>query len=485
MKRTGARKTVLPTFSLTELCGEGEPGAFKRTIPSTKHGEGIKYWYRRLTIEVPEKNGKIPEEICSCYNLFPVVLNQDGVPWDIATIYLLSRLEGVLTPVMATYHGIADDLASYLRFLEKEGIDFTNFPKHKLHRPTYRFYGDLKIAVHAGEVSVTTAKRRMGTVIGFYRWLKDEGLVLPGKNIPWNESDKYLSITDRRGLKMSKKVITTDVSIKVPKQHDPYTNTIEDGGKLTPLLKDEQLWLAEALRKLGNTEIRLIHLMAIFTGSRIQTVLTMRVRHVRLVLPDGLSEIRFLVGPGTGVDTKGDKQMSLHIPVQLYEKLSTYSHSERARKRREKAAGGDTEDQYLFLSQQGAPFYQSKSQSMAFDASNKLRHSKAGQGVRQFITERVIPMVRTLHKPKFYYKFHDLRATFGMNLTNAQLELVQEGKIKLDQARNFVKTRMGHESSATTDIYLNYQQNLDHIRVSVSEYQSHLNHLLNVAMEGL
>jgi integrase len=201
---------------------------------------------------------------------------------------------------------------------------------------------------------------------------------------------------------------------------------------------------------------------------------------------DARGEVRIPIGWGTGIDSKKDKRMVLHLPVWFYDMLRTYAHSQRAIKRRQRAKGGDTENQYLFLSLRGAPFYQSKEDARKFDETNDLHHVKSGQGVRQFITEKVFPFIRKKYGVGDYrYQFHDTRATAGMNWTDHQLQLVELGKITLHQAREFVKVRMGHESSATTDLYLQYRQNLIQVRWAGLEYESHLKQLSEQAMEGL
>jgi hypothetical protein len=178
--------------------------------------------------------------------------------------------------------------------------------------------------------------------------------------------------------------------------------------------------------------------------------------------------------------------MVLHIPVWFYRMLKTYALSERAANRRERAVGGDTEDQYLFLSQRGAPLYQSKGDAQTFDRTNELRHQKVGQGVRQFLTERVIPFIREKYAvPSFAYQFHDTRATAGMNWTDRQLLLVSQGQATLHEAREFVRVRMGHESSAVTDRYLKYRQNLKLVRWVAEEHESHLQQLSARVMEGV
>jgi integrase len=191
--------------------------------------------------------------------------------------------------------------------------------------------------------------------------------------------------------------------------------------------------------------------------------------------------IRIPVGPGTGIDTKGDKQMSLHIPVWFYQMLLTYVDSDRAHHRRTLAKGGDTENQYLFLSRYGTPFYKSKADSLIFDNNSKLRQPIKGQSVRKFIEEAIIPYIQRKYDVTFRYQFHDLRASFGMNLTDSQLILVTQGKRTLSQVREFVKTRMGHTSAATTDRYLQFRGNLTHVLQVLDDHDEHLRNLVEKA----
>jgi hypothetical protein len=419
------------------------------------------------------------------FNLFPLVLDSNGAPWAEAVLYILSRLEDQIRPNMTTNSIIADDLAAYRQFLDEEGIDWMDFPAQKLRRPTYRFNSRLKLLIRIREIAAGTAKRRMSSVVGFYRWLAQDGLFKPAHE-PWREADRYVQYKDSQGIEKVKRVATTDLSIHVPQQYDPYDETLDDGAKLRPLPLEEQEWLINALQVFGNTEMTLIHLMSLLTGARIQTVLTFRVRHTALNLDDvTATTLRFPVGPGTGIDTKYDKRMVLHIPVWFYRQLQIYARSERARMRRSRADGGDTEDQYLFLSRRGAPLYEGKETAQEFDESNKLRYQKIGQAVRQFIYERVTPYIRKKYNvPKFRYRFHDLRATAGMNWTDHQLKLVGEGKTTLHAAREFVKTRMGHESSAVTDRYLQYRGNLKLVRWAEESHETHLQQLARKALEG-
>lgn len=469
---------VLPRFQLTEVCLESDYGAIKRVTPATQVCPSRTYFYRLVSTEFDPFH---PHK--AHYNLLPIVLDKNGAPWSLATAYILSRLGNQVIPNMSTYHGIARDLSAFLEFLEESGIDYTDFPKNKLKRPTYRFYGFLKNKIFEGCIKASTAKRRMGTVIGYYRWLVRENIIHPA-NTPWVERDIQLNFKDTRGFNIDFKVKTTDVSIKAPKQIDPFTDSIVDGGCLRPIPLKEQRWLMEALAHLDNPEMKLIHALLLSTGSRIQTALTLRVRHVLDEPPKGLNEIRLPVGPSTGVDTKFDKQLTLHIPIWLYEKLRIYAYSERAKNRRKKAKHGDTNNQYLFLSQQGSPYYTSKAETLVYDPNFQLKHQKRGQTIRQFISDYIIPFVQKKYDQGFHFRVHDLRATFGMNLTDSQLQLVSQNKITLSQARQFVQSRMGHESSATTDLYLNFRQNLEQVYTAVDDHEQYLRNLFDLAWDG-
>lgn len=478
MKRE-ARKILLPLLEVTEVALPSDKNAIR--IPLPKGSPDSAYYVRRKHDNdlTDERTDKKPRWMGSKFNLFPVVLDQHGIPWAEANVFLLSRIESSISPTMSTYASIADSLAAFRRFLDETEINWTEFPAHKLKRPTYRYHGYLKLEVASGRLKASTAKRRMSAVISFYSWLKQEGTLTPTHS-PWKESDRFIQLTDMHGFKFSKHITSTDISIKTQQSIDPYDNRIDDGGKLRPLTVIEQEWLIDALISLGNTEMLLIHLFGLLTGARIQTILTIRGRHVSGKYDTNNSaEIRVPAGPGTDIDTKNSKKIVLHIPTWFYQKLNTYAFSEQAERRRFLAGNNNTENQYLFLSVRGAPLYQSKSESLTFDPLKSIRHAKTGQGVRQFITDRVIPFIREKNNSNFRYQFHDTRASYGMNLTDHQLERVSKGDITLHQAREFVKARMCHESSATTDRYLQYRHNLNIGSNINKKYDEHLQKLID------
>lgn len=479
------RKVLIPSFRLTEVCDPADPLAVRRDIRAGKAREALSYHMRPVIDADGESRFN--------YNLFPIPLDRAGKPWGLATNFLLSRMEDESRPDMVTYRSLADDLGAFKEWLDQSANPdalLLDFPRMKQRRCTYRYSGFLKLQVVSGEAARTTAKRRMSTVVAFYRWMLKEQIFEPD-NDPWEERTYSLAFKTDYGGTFIKKGVTTDVGIKIAKADDALDDTIQDGGKLRPLPKNEQEWVMEAADACGNAEMFLLILFMFLTGARIQTATTLRVCHFTGKNPlfsksisGGGAVFKLKAGPGTGIDTKGDKEGLLQIPQPLYEALRTYALSDRA-KRRRLTAGSDAGEQYLFLTQQGSPYYQAKEDTRQFDPDLKSRHRKDGGTVRQFITDRLIPHVREHHDPKFHFKPHDLRATFGMNQTDIQMGLVESGKATLTQARNVVRALLWHKSSSTTDLYLNYRGRLEQVYAAINGYGEQVQEWIDQAMNGV
>lgn len=473
-----AKSIVLPTFSLTELCEESDEGASKVSIPLGANKKPKNYYRRKTSNSACTFSRSKPYE----YNFFPIVISSDGSPWPEANLYILRKIEGLVNPSISTLQLVASDLADFKNFIDNENIEPFVFPKRKLLRPTYRYRNAGIIRAQAGEVSLSTVKRRVSSVISFYDWIQKEKIEI-FDNPPWSEKAIYLSVTSSYGSSLIKKVRSTDLSIKAVNNKNPYSEDILDGGELKPLTLDEQVVLFKSLIEIDNPEMTLAHLISLYTGARIQTVLTFRISALEEISNLTTSEARVKVGPGTGIDTKNDKLMTLFIPFKLLQKMKIYSSSNRARLRRARASNEYSD--YLFLTNRGTPYYDAKSDIATFNERNTKKRPNNGQGIRQFIGKSLLPHIRNEDKFKrFKFKFHDLRATYGMNLTDTQLELVKQGKITLFQAREFVRIRMGHANANITDRYLKYRENTCLIRQSQMDYEEHIHVLTNEFLGG-
>lgn len=312
------RKVLIPSFRLTEVCDPADPRAVRRDIRAGKAREPISYHVRPVIDEDGESRFN--------YNLFPIPLDRAGKPWGLATNFLLSRMEGESLPDMVTYKSLADDLGAFKEWLDRSSnpdVLLLDFPNMKLRRCTYRYSGFLKQQVFAKETAPGTAKRRMSTVVAFYRWMIREEMFEP-ENDPWEERTYSLGFKNDYGGTVIKKVVTTDVGIKIPKADDALDDTIQDGGRLRPLPKTEQEWVMEAADACGNAEMYLLILFMFLTGARIQTATTLRVCHFTGKNPlfsrsisGGGAVFKLKAGPGTGIDTKGNKEGLLQVPQPL------------------------------------------------------------------------------------------------------------------------------------------------------------------------
>ncbi len=465
-----------------------DPRALKRVIKQGKGQPGFSYFYRFVQ---DDHAGR-----WFSYNLFPVILDRHAAPWPLGSLYILAQLEAEASPAMSTFQAKADDLGAYKEWLDTQDCPddlIFQFPKIKLRRPTYRYRGYLQQQIQAGEVAPSTAKRRMGTVVAFYRWLIDNNYFQP-EYPPWEETQYRLIFKTTEGVAVSKKGVSTDVSIRAPKSEDPFAGNIQDGGKLRPLTGKEQNWILEATKAKGNTECYLIQLFMLATGARIQTAGTLRLTHfthpnpgyAKALTGDG-QVFKLKAGPGTGIDTKNDKNIVLQVPRPVYELFHIYALSDRAKVRRGwfAAKHGETTSPYLFLTQQGNPYYLAKAEALHFNPNLDRRHDKTGQPVRQFLKDHVIPYVREHHDKHFHYRIHDLRASFGMNMTELLMELVRKEVITLSRARMIVKDLLWHESYATTDLYLDYRSQMEAIYQAVNGYGKQLQGWIDQAMKGM
>lgn len=479
------RKVHLPVFVRSEICEKDEDYAVSRVIKQGLARNPITYYHKPFTDSHTGLH-------CN-YNLFPIVLNDDGSPWALACLYILDKLEGEVRPNMDTYKGIADDLGAFKEWIDRSDnpIDLlTHFPKFKQARVTYRYRAFLMDRMYAQEVMPKTANRRMANVVTFYRWLIVKEYFEPDFS-PWQERTYSLTFKNKYGFSMSKPVQATDLAIKSLSTVDPFDGTIMDGGKLRPLSKIEQQWVFQAARDLGNPEIFMILLFVLMTGARIQTVGTLRKRHFlnphpkfSKSLTGGVDVIRISAGPGTGIDTKNDKSGILMVPRPLYELLHTYSLSMRAKNRASLAKSDSNQDEYLFLTQQGTPYFEAKEYTQVFNPKFNRRHHKKGGTVRQFLKDYLIPLIQKRYDKNFHFRIHDLRASFGMNTEAKLVKVAQEGLITIDKARQILKTLMWHQSSATTDLYLDYRVQMERVFTAVNDYGDQVQEWINVAKNG-
>ncbi|WP_239990647.1 MULTISPECIES: site-specific integrase [unclassified Pseudomonas] len=409
------------------------------------------------------------EDVDGYYPNFPVIIQSNGEPWTIGNLYLTTKLQRESGYESRTFRGIADHLLDYLRFLEDEGLEYLHFPTNNRLKATFRYKKRLIELRDKGGLSPSTASTRINAIVNFYRGILEWRLIREDelKNAPFEDIVKQINISSEIGTQSILKIKSHSLAIKAPRK-SLQSEYINDGGALRPLTIAEQETMLKALL-MSSREYQLMFYFALFTGARIQTVGTLRIKHLQGKL-DGNGYLRLPVGYGTSIDTKRGRQMTLLVPGWLVKDMLIYSRSPESIKRRNRSFYSDTEDNYMFLSKNGTPYYTSKKELLdRRDASvSRYAHFKDqaqqfstqdGAALRQYIRDILFPRIY-IDNPDFQnFTFHDLRATFGMNLLESQLQ--HFGDKAITSALDYVQQRMGHRDKATTLQYLNYKSRLE------------------------
>ncbi|MFM5524413.1 hypothetical protein ACET73_01780 [Aeromonas veronii] len=398
--------------------------------------------------------------------LFPILLEADGTPWHLANLFLLK----IATDNRDNYKDTRDIrkkaslLLDYKIFCEsargnnneQAPIDLFDF-KHSLKskRPTWRYYSHL---MHVEKPRPGLLNAKTGAVYQFYKFAATQ----PNIDLDLERVEKLTSFTVFKqtasgnlyridGEKRSQTVRTAEpapVSIGYVR---------DEGEDLRPLFQKELDALLDALQT-GEFEIdeKLIVYLALCTGERKQTILTMRMRHLKFFEDQYLSQkkmsYKLFANSQNGCDTKYDKPHILHVPAWLGEKIKTWAFSKKATERREKFKQkfGDIfndDDMYLFLSPTGDCRYMSH-----LDPRYKMTLSPALGQVTRNLKYKLLRITGNKISPDF--SFHWLRATFALLLYKGCQKLISEKKMLAGTELNHIRYRLHHAHQSTTENYL-------------------------------
>lgn len=465
-KRSRARVETIPRFSLKE----------------TKTMKG------KVVFEESQSFGS------GYYPNFPIIIQSNSVPWRLGNLVLLKKLQETYSYKSRTFTGYANHLLDYLRWLEEHNVDPLKFPKLKHRRPTYRYRKHLIQRIQDGNLGDKTGSARINAVIQFYRELVAYELVdQDPTSLAFEDISRLKKTTDKHGIARTLKIKSTDLFIETkPRSNTDAIN--DDGESLTPLSKDQQTTLLTVLRN-ASIAMQLIFFLPLLTGARMQTVLTLRVKDIRGKKAQNDGYYRMKCGPRYGIDTKHGKNITLFIPERLLTQMQIYAESPMAIKRRKKSHYGDVEDNYLFLTRNGTPYYTSTREireradegmdSSVVFTERTAATIKEGQAVRSYLTNTLMPKVRAINPDFPDFSPHDLRATFGMNLLEGLLDFIDRKNseaadkglanvLGTDFALQEVKKYMCHEDIRTTLRYLNYRTTKDYRAQIQSEVEAEI-----------
>lgn len=435
----------------------------------------------------------------SFFKNMPMIIKGDGEPWDLGNLYLINlfyKKAKIGEPNIKTLRSHADCLLHYLRWIEStqkkdDLVHILYLPKNQSRRVSYRYRRHLLGLVKKNIISPGTASKRMSRVVSFYRSCIEDKLVdqddIP--NLPFEEVRKTVLTTNKIGLPGFTQVRSSNLAIPTAKATSRVDEVNDEGEKLRPLSEEEQSLVLTVLQTDSTRSHQLIFLFGLFTGARIQTIGTLRIRGFIAAFEKQrhLKEIRMKVGRGTEVDTKKNKSYVLHIPTALAAEIARYIESPIAKKYREHSYYGETNENYVFLTKSGDPFYTSMKeledrQDTTDPWTREARFKiKDGQAIREKVKYLISRICQ--NNPSFRsFRFHDLRATFANNFLSDQMSVpvtrnLPDGRVvdvTRRKALSETRKRMGHTYESTTELYLEYHESIEREKRATEIFETRL-----------
>ena len=433
------RKTVLTSVELLQTVPFGSWVGDKKTCLITSGYHSVVAPMENVLVE------SLPK--------LTIVLNPDESIWSHGSLYLLARALDYSSVEPETIDSIARDLVDFRNTLLEYNLDYQKFPLNLLKRPTYAYCSILNERAKR-KPSASVEKRKLSSMCKMYRWVKRNDASFRPEYPMWVDELRNIHYENADGNTVWKEVVTNDLRIKHTGEQD--LETIDDGGKLRPMRPDDLELVLRVLCDEGNTEMMLIFAIALTSGARIQTILTLRVADIctREHKPDRLIATR--CGGGRLVETKRNKALTIFIPYWLHRRLAIYVKSKRYLDRLSRSGYSSDGKSYLFITHAARPYYMARSDPNY----SKIKQTINGGGVRTFIS-RLKKNMLAEHGRCVEFRFHDLRATFGMSLFNELMVQVNSGKRSLSSALSYLRKRMSHSSLTTTMRYFRYYEDVD------------------------
>ena len=271
----------------------------------------------------------------------------------------------------------------------------------------------------------STVTSRMAAVIRFYRWAQINEWI--EKKSLWEDQIKTVGFFTTVGLQRTMAVTSSELAIP---NRTRIGNRLEDG--LLPITKENRGILLNYLEKNSKVELLLMSKVGFLTGSRSETIRSLRIPDLELAIVDSQNiAISYIqVGPPTRVLTKYSVSGQIPFPTILIKELLRYAYSTRRLVRQSKAEIDNRT--LLFLTVQGNQYSETSFTKLISD----LRKEMSRNDLNQF--------------SKFI--FHQTRATFGTELMRLALEKLPSPS----DAIRYVRDAMLHKGEATTWKYVKF-----------------------------
>lgn len=384
---------------------------------TTRNIKNVELNYDKSKIEPIEVNGifKIP----STHNI------------DNITILIKSETNEFVEPVntyLINRHLIGREnsdfevrgLRLYFDFLEVIKKSWLDGSDEVFNRPISLFSKYLKSSFEKGEIAGTVAIGYFHCVVRFYQFHLEKGQVFNGTPISF-KTKKIEVNTNSLTNHINKYFIeinTADCTPNIP--------STAKSSELKPLTKEHLKLLFKMLKEKSTPEFFLICFIAQTTGLRIGEIADLKLEHISKY--DDEPIFNLYVGPQVGHHTKGNQNGVIKVNKTVMNIIKEHTLTSGYLKRLGKFKG---DKPFLILNRKGEPYTQ-EVLSVMFN---------------QFMHQHIKPI-----DPSFSYKFHDLRATFGVSIMKACLD----SKMSRTEALAYTQNQMRHKSLETTLHYLEY-----------------------------
>lgn len=415
------------------------------------------------------------------YNM-PFLFLNDGSPWNEANNYLMHSIKNKSTFSRPTddVRRKASRLLDYLLFCEKNDINWLDFSgKRPSLRPTYRYYHYL---INKSNRSPAVINQYTGTIYEFYKFTSKYWHPIDINRVDTTKSIKIF--IDNQFGTQSIDVVKRSQTLRTPSNSSrKHGYIIDDGESLRPLMQNQLDELLEIIqRPEWAIQERLIVQIALSTGARKQSILTLRSKHINSFkenLRNHDQTYTIHAGPlETGIDTKFGKKQQLYFPIEIAKKLLIYYDSKAAAQKRLKhnikfnkehpnLPPINDSNMYVFLSDQGNPYYLSKS-----DPRFPLVKTRPTGQITEHIKRKVLKNT-SQNFPKDF-KFHWLRATYAHQLYLWLQPFIENGQIKIGDEISIIQQRLHHSQRETTENYLKLFQNIDERLEAQEKFEHHL-----------
>jgi len=371
----------------------------------------------------PEKNSKVISQL-------PQIIWSDASPWREANVWAKSIASSSIS--IKTVWSLMKHIHAYANWLERNEINWWDFPDRESERCLIRYRGDLIRSRDSGNLAPTTAQHRMSAVIRLYKWLVSNKVI--SDSIPlWNERQVGIFIRNSFGYRRT--IIQKSSDLAIPCS-PAIGECLEDG--LLPVSHADVKTIMDFVEQHASIELYLMLRLGFNTGMRFGSISNLRVSTIynaaRKSSLDGYGRINLGPGAQPPVHTKFGVNGQAFISHTDLGLMEDYCLSSRRLSRAAKALPMDRD--LVFLTRFGKPY---GTEGSDFSQAINVELFR----IRKRALESGLYCFKNFH-------FHQTRCTFATELARIALPYGAQFALQI------VKEALLHKNESTTIRYIKF-----------------------------